>query len=77
MFWCTKRVKFHFRWGTKPRDQHQETENDYSVISGLQASQKKTDFSAIFLLWANQYAKKWYSSALCIRKQENVGGICF
>ena len=23
MFWCTKSIKFHFRWGTKPRDQKQ------------------------------------------------------
>ena len=67
MFWCTKRVKFHFRWGTKQRDQKQETGNDCDVISGLQALQK-TDFSVIFSLWANQYAKKWYSSALFIRK---------
>ena len=22
MFWCTKSIKFHFRWGTKPRDQN-------------------------------------------------------
>ena len=25
LFWCTKSVKFHFRWGTKLRDQEQET----------------------------------------------------
>ena len=40
VFWCTKSVKFHFRWGTKPRDQKHETGNDSDVISGLQASQK-------------------------------------
>ena len=28
----------------------------------------KTDFSVIFLLWANQFAKKWYSSALFMKK---------
>ena len=28
MFWCTKSVKFHFLWGTKLRDQKQETGND-------------------------------------------------
>ena len=43
MFWCTKSVKFHFRWGTKPRDQKQETGNKCDVISGLQAS-RKTDY---------------------------------
>ena len=64
---------FHFRCGTKPRDQKQETGNDSDVISGLQAS-RKTDFPVIFLLWANQFAKKWYNSALLIR---NVGEICF
>ena len=44
-----KHVKFHFRWGTKPRDQKQDTGNDCDVISVLQALQK-TDFSDIFLL---------------------------
>ena len=42
MFQCTKSIKFHFRWGTKPRDQKQDTGNDCDVISGLQAS-RKTD----------------------------------
>ena len=74
MFWCAKSVKFHFRWGTKPRHQKQETGNDCDVISGFQAP-RKTDFSVIFLLWANQFAKKWYNSALFMRK--NVGEICF
>ena len=37
MFWCAKSVKFHFRWGTKPRHQKQETGNDCDVNSGLQA----------------------------------------
>ena len=48
MFWCTKSIKFHFRWGTKPCNQKQETGNDCDVISGLQAS-RKIDFSNIFL----------------------------
>ena len=48
MYLHTKNVKFHFRWGTKPRDQKQETGNDCDIISGLEASQK-TDFSDIFL----------------------------
>ena len=67
MFWCTKSVKFHFRLGTKPRDQKQDTGNDCDVISGLQDS-RKTDFSVIFLLWVNQFTKKWHNSALLIRK---------
>jgi len=67
MFGCAKSVKFHFRWGTKPRDQKQETGNDCDIISGLQAP-RKTDFSDIFLLWANQFAKKWYNSALLRKK---------
>ena len=45
MFWCAKSIKFHFRWGTKPRDQKQETGNDCDVNSGLQASQKQTSQS--------------------------------
>ena len=52
--------------------QKQETGNDCDVISGLQALQK-TDFAVIFLLWANQFAKKWYNGALLIRKWEKVG----
>ena len=51
VFWCTKSVKFYFQW-VHPQDQKQETGNDCDFISGLQASQK-TDFSVIFLLWAN------------------------
>ena len=46
--WCTKNVKFNFRWGKKPWDQKQETGNDCDVISGLKVS-GKTDFSGIFL----------------------------
>ena len=52
---------------TKPRGQKQDTGNDCDVISGPQAL-RKTDFSVIFLLWANQFVKKWYNSALLIRK---------
>ena len=52
MFWCTKSVKFHFRWGTKPRDQKQETGNDCDVISRLEVS-GKTDLSDIFLYLIN------------------------
>ena len=48
VLWCTKSIKFHFRWGTKPRDQKQGTGNDSDVNSGLQAS-RKTDFSDVFL----------------------------
>ena len=47
--------------------QKQRTENDCDVNSGLQAS-RKTDFSVIFLLSANQFAKKWYNSALLMVK---------
>ena len=47
MFWSTKNVKFHFLWGTKPRDPNQETGYDCDVISGLKVS-RKTDFSDIF-----------------------------
>ena len=44
----TKNMKVHFRWGTKPQDQKQETGNDCDVISELQAW-RKTDFFDIFL----------------------------
>ena len=64
IFLLRESVKFHFRWGTKPRDQNQETDD---VISGLEAS-RKTDFSVIFILWANKFVKKWRKSALFIRK---------
>ena len=54
VFWCTctKSVKFHFQWGTKSRDQKQETGNNCDIISGLQGS-RKTDFSDIFLFLIN------------------------
>ena len=42
--------------------------------SGPEAS-RETDFSVIFVLWANQFAKKWHKSALFIIKLENVGKI--
>ena len=61
--WRTRNVKFPFRWSTKPRDQKQKTGNDCDVISGLEAL-RKTDFSAIFWLWANKFAKKWCKMAL-------------
>ena len=32
--WCTKSVKFHFRWGTKLRDQNQDIGNNCDVNSG-------------------------------------------
>ena len=48
-----KSVKFHFRRGTKPRGQNQETGNDCDVISGLQAL-RKTDFSDIFFFFCKQ-----------------------
>ena len=41
MFWCAKSVKFHFRWGTKPWHQKQETGNYCDINSGLQGSRKK------------------------------------
>ena len=43
-----RKVKFHFRWGAKPREEKQETGNDCDVISALEVS-GKTDFSDIFL----------------------------
>ena len=48
MFWCTKRIRFHFWWGTKQRDQKHDTGNNRDIISGLQTLQK-TVFSDIFL----------------------------
>ena len=41
----------------------------FVVISGLQASWK-TDFLVIFLLRANQFARKWYKSALFVRNKK-------
>ena len=55
-------MRLPFPWQTKPRDQKQETGNNCDVISGLQAS-RKTDFSVIFSLWANKFAKKWCKGA--------------
>ena len=52
--------------GVQNRETKQETGIDYDVL--FRTSLRKTDFSVIFLLWANQFAKKWYNSALFIRK---------
>ena len=49
------------------KKQETGTGNDFDVNLGLQAS-RKTDFSVIFLLWANQFAKEWYNSALFMSK---------
>ena len=49
------KVKFHFRWGTKPLDQKQNTRNECDVISGPQAK-RETDFSDIFLFSYKQCA---------------------
>ena len=76
MFWCTKSVKFHFRWGTKSRDQKQETGNDCGLISGLQASQK-TDFSDIFLFSYKQRTIVSFLSELINSQWENDWEICF
>ena len=71
VFWCTKSVKFHFRWGTKQPDQKQDTRNDCDIISGLEAL-RKTDFSVIFWLWDKKVAKKWYKSALFKMSEKSV-----
>ena len=41
-----------------------------TIVTSIQDSKprKKTDFLVIFLLGANQFAKKWYNSALFMRK---------
>ena len=53
--------------GYKTARPKQEAGNDCDVISGLEAS-RKTDFSIIFLLRVNHFAKEWYKSALFIGK---------
>ena len=41
-----------------------------TIVTSIQDSKprEKKDFSVIFLLWANQFAKKWYNSAFFMRK---------
>ena len=39
-------------------------------------AKKNPDFSVIFLLWANQFAKKWYKSTLFIRKLTKMSEKC-
>ena len=67
MFWCTKRVKFHFRWGIKPGDQKQETGNDCDVVS----------FSGIFLFSYKQRTIVPFLSELIGSPCENDWEICF
>ena len=76
VFWCTKSVKFHFRWGTRPRDQKQETGNDCDVISRIQAS-RKTDFSDISYFSFKQRTILPFLSELISSQYENDWKICF
>ena len=76
MFWCTNSVKCHFRWGTKPRAQKQETGNNFDAFSGLQAS-RKTDFSDIFLFSYKQRTTVPLLSKLISSQKENDWEICF
>ena len=69
-------IKFHFRWGTKPRDQKQGTGNDCDVNSGLQAS-RKTDFSDFFLFSHKQRTIVPFLSKLISSQVENDWEICF
>ena len=60
-------MKFHFRWGTKPRNRKQETGNDCDVISGHQVSPVTCPY-----MCGSNCVLKWYKSAkfmgLVIRK---------
>ena len=77
VFRCTKSIKFHFRWGTKLRNQKQETGNDCDVNqSGLQASQK-TDFSDVFLFSYKQRTTVPFLSKSISSQWENDWEICF
>ena len=76
MFWFTKSIKFHFRWGTKPRDQKLGTGNDCDVNSGLQVS-PKTDFSDVFLFSHKQRTIVPFLSKLISSQEENDWEICF
>ena len=76
MFWCTKNVKFQFRWGKKPRDQKQEAVNDCDVISGLKVS-GKTDFSEIFLSSYKKLTFVPFPGESISFQKENDWEICF
>ena len=67
-------MKFHFRWGTKPRDQKQVTGNNCDVISGLEVS-GKTDFSDIFLLCYKQHTFVPFLANLLAHSKKNDGNL--
>ena len=69
-------MKFHFRWGTNPRDQKQVTGNDCDVISGLEVS-GKTDFSNIFLFSYKQRTFVPFLGGFISSQYENDREICF
>ena len=69
MFWCTKSIKFHFRWGTKPRDQKQGTGNDYDVNSGLQTSQKQISPTFSYFLINNALLHHFLANWLAHNKK--------
>ena len=65
MFWRTKNVKFHFRWGTKPRDQNRRlgmivTSFQDFKLSGKQISQSFSycELTGQWAPGANHFANK-------------------
>ena len=67
MFWYTKKAKFHFRCGTKPRNWNQATWNDCDVISRHVVSWK-TDFSVIFLFSAKKWGQEMVQKCIVYKK---------
>ena len=60
-----REISFPERFKLKPPDQEQARRLEM-IVSSFQDF--KTDFSLIFYLWTKKFVKKWYKSALFIRK---------
>ena len=53
MFWCTKSIKFHFRWGTKLRDQKQGTGTIVTSIQDSKPCEKQISLTFSYFLINN------------------------
>ena len=62
-------MKIHFRWGTKAREQNQETRNDCDVISGLQAFGKQISSTFSCFLTSNVPLYHFFANLLAHNKK--------
>ena len=62
-------MKFHFRWGAKPREEKQETGNDCDVISALEVSGKQISPTFSYFLINNALLYHFLANILAHNKK--------